>query len=215
MGLGFKVSIPSGDQMLTSKIVKNLELRLFKDVVLADLIVLPMPEFDIILGMDWLSGNEASIDFRQRTVPIRPPSGKPFVFEVARNKQIPHSISCLCARKLTKPGCQDFLSCVTTTHASISQKLEDVDIVSDFLNIFPEDVSDIPPDREVKFSIDLMLGTVPISKAPYRLAPAEMKELKEQIHELLEKGFIHPSYSPWDAPVLFVKKKMRWHSSYR
>ncbi|XP_073030740.1 uncharacterized protein [Primulina eburnea] len=80
MGLGFKVSIPSGDQMLTSKIVKDLELRLFKNVVQADLIVLPMPEFDIILEMDWLSVNGASIDFSQRSVSIRPPDGKPFVF---------------------------------------------------------------------------------------------------------------------------------------
>ncbi|XP_073271574.1 uncharacterized protein [Primulina huaijiensis] len=79
MDLGFRVSIPSGDQMFTSKIVKSLELRLQKNVVHAYLIVLTMHEFDIILDMDWLSSNGASIDFRQRSVSVRPPNGKSFV----------------------------------------------------------------------------------------------------------------------------------------
>ena len=65
----------------------------------------------------------------------------------------------------------------------------------------------MPPDREIEFSIDLLPGTAPISKAPYRMAPTELKELKEQLVELLDKRFIHPSASPWGALVLFVKKK--------
>ncbi|XP_042396530.1 uncharacterized protein LOC121986642 [Zingiber officinale] len=89
MDFGFSVTIPSGDQMISTKIVKNLELRLQKNVVRADLIILPMAEFDIILGMDWLSQNRASIDFRQRLVSIQPPNGKSFVFEAVQNKQIP------------------------------------------------------------------------------------------------------------------------------
>ncbi|XP_073049548.1 uncharacterized protein [Primulina eburnea] len=218
MGLGFKVSIPSSDQILTPKIVKNLELLLFKDVVQADLIVLPMHEFDIILGMDWLSANGASIDFRQQSMSIQLPNGKSFIFEAVKNKQMPHIISCLCARKLMKRGCQAFLACVTTAHSYISQKLEDVNIVKDFLTVFHEDFSGIPPDREVEFSIELIPDIVPISKEPYHLAPAEMKELKYQIQELLDKGFIRPSYSPWGAPVLIVKKKdgsMRLCINYR
>ncbi|XP_073033806.1 uncharacterized protein [Primulina eburnea] len=154
-GLGFKVSIPSGDQMSTSSIVKNLELRLFKDVR-QDLIVLPMPEFDIILGMDGLSSNGASIDFRQRSVSVRPSNGKYFVFEVAGNKQMSYIISYLCARKLLRRGYHAFLACVITSNSPISQKLDDVDIVRDFPSVFHEDVSGIPPDREVEFSIELM-----------------------------------------------------------
>ncbi|XP_073038265.1 uncharacterized protein, partial [Primulina eburnea] len=84
-----------------------------------------------------------------------------------------------------------YLACVTTAHEPTSQQLEDVDIVREFPSVFPEDVSGIPPDREVEFSIDLMPGTVPISKAPYRLAPAEMKELKDQIQDLLDKADVH------------------------
>nr|GFC51634.1 transposon Tf2-9 polyprotein [Tanacetum cinerariifolium] len=65
----------------------------------------------------------------------------------------------------------------------------------------------IPPVREVEFNIELIPGAEPISKAPYRMAPVELKELKDQLQELLERGFIRPSVSPWGAPVLFVKKK--------
>ena len=73
--------------------------------------------------------------------------------------------------------------------------------------MFPEDLPGLPPDREVEFSVDLVPGTTPISKTPYRMAPVELKALKEQLQELLDKGFIRPSVSPWGAPVLFVKKK--------
>lgn len=96
MGLSVRVSIPSGDQMVSTRIVKKLELRLQKNAVQADLIVLPMREIDIILGMDWLTLNGVWINFRQRTVSIRTPSGKSFVFEAARIKQMPHIISCIC-----------------------------------------------------------------------------------------------------------------------
>ncbi|XP_075478899.1 uncharacterized protein LOC142519754 [Primulina tabacum] len=84
---------------------------------------------------------------------------------------------------------------------------QDVEVVKDFPDVFPDDVSGIPPEREVEFSIELMPRTVPISKASYLLAHVEMKELKDQIQELLDKGFIRPSFFPWDASVLFVKKK--------
>ena len=84
--------------------------------------------------------------------------------------------------------------------------------------MFPEDLPGLPPDREIEFVIDLVPGTAPILKAPHRMAPTELKELKVQLQELLDKGFIRPSFSPWGAPVLFVKKKdgtMRLCIDYR
>ena len=77
----------------------------------------------------------------------------------------------------------------------------------EFLDIFPEELPGLPPHREIEFRIDVVSDTAPISMPPYRMAPAELKELKEQLQELLDKGFIRPSTSPWGAPVLFVKKK--------
>jgi hypothetical protein len=85
--------------------------------------------------------------------------------------------------------------------------MEEIPVVQEFLDVFPEDFPGLPPDREIEFCIDLIPRAAPISKAPYRMAPVELIELKTQIQELLDKGFIHPRVSPWGAPVLFVKKK--------
>ena len=87
-------------------------------------------------------------------------------------------------------------------------KLDDILVVREFFDVFPEDLPRIPIDKEIEFSIDFLPRTSPISKAPYRMAPIELKELKEQLQELLDKGFIRPSASPWGALVLFVKKKV-------
>ncbi|GJW91276.1 putative reverse transcriptase domain-containing protein [Tanacetum coccineum] len=87
------------------------------------------------------------------------------------------------------------------------KRLKDVPIVQDFPEVFPKDLPGIPPTRQVEFQIDLMPGVALVARAPYRLAPSEMKELSDQLKELFDKGFIRPSSSPWGAPVLFVKKK--------
>ncbi|MCI65357.1 RNA-directed DNA polymerase (Reverse transcriptase), partial [Trifolium medium] len=80
-------------------------------------------------------------------------------------------------------------------------------IVNEFPDVFPEDVTDVPLKREVEFTIDLVLGTSPISMAPYRMSALELNELKKQLEEMLENKFVRPSVSPWGAPVLLVKKK--------
>nr|GEW61182.1 putative reverse transcriptase domain-containing protein [Tanacetum cinerariifolium] len=84
---------------------------------------------------------------------------------------------------------------------------EDVPVIQDFPEMFPDDLPRLPPPRQVEFRIDLVPGAAPVTRAPYRLAPSEMKELAKQLQALSEKGFIHPSSSPWGGPVLFVKKK--------
>lgn len=79
--------------------------------------------------------------------------------------------------------------------------------MNEYVEVFPDELPGVPPEREISFEIELMPGTAPISKAPYRMAPAELKEFHIQLKDLIDKGFIRPSYSPWGAPVLFVKKK--------
>jgi hypothetical protein len=86
-------------------------------------------------------------------------------------------------------------------------QIEELRVVQQFQDVFPSEIPAFPPSREVEFFIDLHPGTRPISESPYRMAPAELTELKSQIEDLLEKGFIRPSVSPWGAPVLLVKKK--------
>ena len=85
-------------------------------------------------------------------------------------------------------------------------RLEDIPVVREFSDVFPEDLPGIPPDREIDFQIELAPRIEPISKAPYRMAPSELKELKVQMEELMSKGFVRPSTSPWGVPVMFVKK---------
>ncbi|GJQ91304.1 putative reverse transcriptase domain-containing protein [Tanacetum coccineum] len=107
-------------------------------------------------------------------------------------------------------GCQVFLAQISAKKEedkSEGKQIKDVPIVRDFPEVFPEDLPGLPPARPVEFQIDLIPGAAPVARAPYRLAPSEMKELSEQLQELSDKGFIRPSSSPWGAPVLFVKKK--------
>nr|GEY49867.1 hypothetical protein [Tanacetum cinerariifolium] len=114
------------------------------------------------------------------------------------------------AQQYLSKGCDVFLAHVTTKEAkdkSERKQLEDVPIVRNFPEVFPKDLSGIPPTRYVEFQIDLVPGAAPIARAPYWLAPAEIKELTDQLQENSDKGFISPSSSPWGAPVLFVKKK--------
>ncbi|GJY95716.1 putative reverse transcriptase domain-containing protein [Tanacetum coccineum] len=110
------------------------------------------------------------------------------------------------AKRYLSHGCHAFMTHMIDT--SFERKgVEDVPNVNEFLDVFPEDLPGIPPERQVEFRIDLVPGATPIAKTPYRLAPSEMKELMSQLQELLDKGFIRPSSSPWGAPILFVKKK--------
>ena len=87
--------------------------------------------------------------------------------------------------------------------------LADIPVVCEYPDVFPEDLARMPPDRNVEFAIKLQPGTAPISRRPYRMPPNELVELKKQLQELLDKGYIRPSTSPWGCPALFVKKKLK------
>nr|GEU50120.1 putative reverse transcriptase domain-containing protein [Tanacetum cinerariifolium] len=142
--------------------------------------------FDVIIGMDWLPYHRAVIDCYEKNVCVPLSNGKILKVQGERLKKDPGSLACIKADE---------------------KKLDDIRAVRDFPGVFLDDLSDLPPVREIEFCIDLIPGALPIVKSPYRLAPSEMSELSNQLKELQEKGFIRPSHSPWGAPVLFVKKK--------
>ena len=121
------------------------------------------------------------------------------------------------ACSFVKKGCQGFLSSVINLQTK-EPILEDIPIAKHFPDVFPDDLPSLPPSREIEFTINLIPGTIPISKPPYRMSPLELRELKVQLQDLLDKGFTKPSVSPWGAPVLFVKNKdgtMRLCIDYR
>nr|GEU68453.1 putative reverse transcriptase domain-containing protein [Tanacetum cinerariifolium] len=161
--------------------------------------------FDVVIGMDWLSKNDAALLCGKKKVRI-PLKNKALIIEGDRNQSRLKIISCIKARKYIENGCELFLAQVTET-VSKEKRVEDVPVIRDFLEVFPEDLPGLSPPRQVEFHIDLIPGATPVARAPYRLAPSELKELSEQLKELSEKGFIRPSSLPWGAPVLFVKKK--------
>ena len=121
------------------------------------------------------------------------------------------------AKRLVQQGGWTILACAIDVRGK-EKTLENVSIVNEFPNVYMDDLPGIPPSQAVDFIIEFELGTGPISKAPYRMALAELKELKAQLQDLRDKGFIQPSIFPWGAPVLFVQKKdgsMRFCIDYR
>ena len=121
------------------------------------------------------------------------------------------------ARKMIKKRCDAYLALVMETKR-VGIRLSGISVVRESPDVFPDELSGVPPEREVEVTIDILPGTSPIAQSPYRMAPAELAELKVQLQELLDKGFIRPSNSPWGAPVLFVKKKdetLRLYIDYR
>ncbi|XP_040948741.1 uncharacterized protein [Gossypium hirsutum] len=126
-------------------------------------------------------------------------------------------ISAIKASKLLRQGCTTYLAYVINSDL-VGSQCSQIRTVCEFLDVFPEELPGLPPDREVEFAIEVYPSTAPISIPPYRMSPTELKELKVQLQDLLDRGFIRPSISPWGAPVLFVKKKdgsMRLCIDYR
>ncbi|KAL5570732.1 hypothetical protein UlMin_020329 [Ulmus minor] len=202
----FCVSTPAGKILEASSVLKDCPLLIEEHILMADLVVLGIHDFDIILGMDWLSKHYATIECHEKEVLFQPSGVPSFRFVGAKSKPRIPIITAMKARRMLNKGCVGYLASLIELPEN-GLPANQVPVVQEFVDVFPEDLPGLPPDREIKFSIDLVPGTAPISKAPYRMAPSELKELKVQLQELMDKGFIQPSFSPWGSPVLFVKKK--------
>jgi hypothetical protein len=144
---------------------------------------------DIILGMDWLSKHKVLIDYAKKSVKLTTPEGKEMEFVV---------VPVVTAKSVA--------NCANGNQLDASQGHE-VLVVNEFPDVFPKELPDMPPDRGIEFVIVLKPSTAPIYKTPCRMTTPKFAELKEHIMELLEKGYIYPSSSPWGAPVIFVPKK--------
>ncbi|GJX91946.1 putative nucleotidyltransferase, ribonuclease H [Tanacetum coccineum] len=211
------ISTPMKNHMLIDHEYVNCPLRFADRIRPANLLPIHMLDFDVILGMDWLASHRATIDCYARTVIFGNVRQPEFVYHGSSPLKSVKLISAMKARTLISHGCQGFLASVMDTSLE-SPNIENLSVVREFADVFPDELPGLPPAREIEFGIELIPGAEPISKAPYRMAPVELKELKEQLQEMLENGFIRPSVSPWGAPVLFVKKKdgsMRLCIDYR
>ena len=160
----------------------------------------------MILGMDWLSRHQVMVDCRMKRVTLRTPNNGEVIFIGERSNHLSNVISAATTRKMVRKGCEaclDYVIDMVKARPSVS----DNPTVSDFPDEFPKEFLGLPPQREIVFVIDVVPGAALASITPYRMDPMELKELKLLLKELIEKGFIRPSVSPWGAPVLFVKNK--------
>ncbi|CAH1451842.1 unnamed protein product [Lactuca virosa] len=162
--------------------------------------------FDVIVGMDWLSPHHAEIMCHEKVVRLHLPNNKTLIVYADKPGINLQLISCIKTQKCLHKKNHAFLAHVVDKTKE-EKNINDISEVRDFPDVFPEDLPGIPPERQVEFRIDLVPEATPIAKSPYILAHAEMQELSSQLSELLDKGFIRPSFSPWGAPVVFVKKK--------
>ena len=149
-----------------------------------------MTDFDIILGMDWLTTHQVVIDYKKKRVRFNPLGAKIFKFYGTSRGKIVPIISVLRAQHLLASGCLRYLVNIVDKEKETRLTPEEVPVIREYLIIFLDYLPGLPPDRQIEFSIELVLGTVPISKEPYCLAPTELKELKIQLEDLLEKGLI-------------------------
>lgn len=180
-------------------------------ILTANLIVLRMNDFGVILGMDWLASYHAFMDCFNKTIRLKLKEDE-VGFVGDRRRISTWVISALKADRPLRDGNEGYLAFISDDQPP--KKVDDILVVWEFLDVFSEDIPGLSPH----FTIELVPGTTLISRVPYCMAPSELRELKVQLQELLDNGFVRPSVSPWGALVLFVKKKagsMRMCIDYR
>jgi hypothetical protein len=177
------IATPRG-RVATYQLNRQVPIKLGSTIFRTTLLIMGLESVDIILGTDWLSRHHALIDVTARAIEIH----SPICGEITLY--------------LPNQGCTH--SCALTM---IESPVERIPVVCEYHDVFLDELPGMPPDRDIEFAIELQPGTTPISKRPYSMPPAELAELKKQLQELLDKGFIRPSTSPWGCPTLFVKKK--------
>ncbi|GKB12164.1 putative reverse transcriptase domain-containing protein, partial [Tanacetum coccineum] len=192
----YAVELADGRISETNIVLRGCTLGLLGHPFDIDLMPVELGSFDVIIGMDWLAKYHALIVCDEKVVRI--PYGNEVLIIRGDNYDSGSKlniISCTKTQKYIEKGCQVYLAQVTTKKAedkSEERRLEDVPIVREFLEVFPEDLPGLPPARQVEFQIDLVPGAAPVARAPYRLAPAKMQELSTQLQELSDRGFIRP-----------------------
>ncbi|XP_076892254.1 uncharacterized protein LOC143543926 [Bidens hawaiensis] len=183
-----EIEITDSKIFLVLDVHPNCRLEVEGEVYSIDLIPMILGEFDAVIGMDWLSRHHAEIICHQKIIHLSAPSGRRI--SIYGEKKGNLSIcSIMKAKKYLNHGCKAFLAYVVDT-SQVEIKIENVPVVNEFLDVFPNVLPGIPPEREVEFRIDLVADAKPIAKAPYRLAPTEMQEFMSQLQDLLDKGFI-------------------------
>jgi hypothetical protein len=172
----------------------------------ADMKILPLGSYACLIGMDWLDQHHDFLYCNKKSFTFLDEEGSQRKVQGIPREVTIRKISALQLKKCYRKGCQIFAAHMEETPRNKVTNLEDYAILKEFEDVFRE-VLGLPPKRDIDFSINLMPGVAPVSKNPYRMSTPELKELQMQLEELLKKGHICPSVSPWGAPILFMENK--------
>jgi hypothetical protein len=197
------VEMASGAKQKVGGKVTGCSLNLGEFVTRANLYVMILGSYDVVIGMDWLESHEAILNCKMKWLSLVDDEGQRRVI-VGRNQGVSlRFISSLQLWKSMCKGCKLYVI-LALNEKGVAEGLEHLPVVREFVDVFPEELPGMSPERELEFTIDLKLGTEPIARTPYRMSTPELQELKMQLKELLDLGLIRPSVSPWGAPVIFI-----------
>jgi hypothetical protein len=182
-GMPYVISAPGG-RVDAYRIVRKVPLDLAGRIFKIDLIVLSGQGIDIILGMNWMKWRNAIFDISVRLVQLNSPVYGKVTLHIPAVSRIKASL-----------------------HHVVQRTLQDIPVVREFLDVFLDELPGMPPKRAIEFKTELLPGTARIAKASYKMSSVELADLKIELQDLLDKGFIRPSSSHWGCPALFIPKK--------
>jgi hypothetical protein len=200
------VQLAIGRKRKVIELVKSCPMDMKGLSTKAELNILPLGSYDCLIGMDWLDQHHALLECHNKSFTCSDEEGNKKIIQGIPRVVAIREISAMLLKKCYRKGCQLFVAYVEEESRDEVSNIRDHEVLTEFKDAFHE-VLGLSPKREIDFSINLMPGAAPVSKAPYRMSMPEMKELQLLLEELLKNGYIHPSMSHWGAPVLFMKNK--------
>jgi hypothetical protein len=200
-----QVEMASGEKQAVGPSVDNCVVDLGVCTTRLKVYVTALGTYDLIIGMDWLAAHRTLVDCFAKRVLCFDDEGIPIEIQGVQRKVSLHFISTMKVKRCLRQGCQLYV--VEAVNERKGPSLDQYPVLSEFQDVFPNELPGLPPERELDFTIELKPGAEPISKTPYRMTAPELCELQMQLKELLDLGLVRPSVSPWGAPVIFVKKK--------
>eukprot|EP00253_Pinus_taeda_P026738 PITA_26738 len=202
------VKLVTGAKRRVTAKINDCSFTIADQPITVDLNILPLGSYDILIGMDWLEKHWSLVDCKTKIIYYRDQQGNNKEMQGIKRPVQVRPITANQLVKCVRKGCQVYAIQVGYVNSKDkSAALNNIPVIQEFTDVFPEEIPGLPPRRNIDFTIELVPGATPVSRAPYKMSVPKLTELKMQLQELLEKNYIRPSVSPWGAPVLFVKKK--------
>lgn len=202
------VQLDTGAKRRVNAKVKNFPLKIAGQLVTTDLNMLPLGSYDVLIGMDWLEKHWSVINCKTKTISYKNELGIKQEMQGIKWPVQLRPITTSQLEKCVRKGCQIYA--IQVGYANAKDKtaaIENIPVIQEFDDVFPEEILGLPPKQDIDFTIELVSGVAPVSRAPYRMSIPELTELKMKLQELLDKNYIRSSVSPWGASVLLIKKK--------